>query len=62
MDILHTIWDTNQLHIWSELIENTQDNSQNITVNHSQRERKHPFTGSFSQILNVLKQIKVKPT
>ncbi|MHA1185698.1 MAG: hypothetical protein ACTSSK_02310, partial [Candidatus Heimdallarchaeota archaeon] len=62
MDILHTIWDTNQLHIWSEVVENTRDKTQDMAVNHSQRDRKHPFTGSFSQILNVLKQINVKPT
>jgi len=60
LDILHTIWDTNQLHIWSEVIENTRDKTQDLAVNHSQRDRKHPFTGSFSQILNVLKQINVK--
>jgi len=59
---LHTIWDTNQLHIWSEVVENTRNKTQDMAVNHSQRDRKHPFTGSFSQILNVLKQINVKPT
>jgi len=60
LDILHSIWDANQLHIWSEVLGDTQDNSKYTLTQQLRQDRKHPYSGSFSQILQVLKQINVK--
>jgi len=55
LEILHSIWDSDNFHLWAEntrlLERNTQDDSRNINV----LEKKHPYTVNFSRLLELLK-------
>ncbi|NPE06797.1 MAG: DEAD/DEAH box helicase [Asgard group archaeon] len=55
MEILHSIWDTNNFHLWAEnthlLERNIQRDNRNINV----LEKKHPYTVNFSRLLELLK-------
>ncbi|HUT79814.1 MAG TPA: DEAD/DEAH box helicase [Candidatus Bathyarchaeia archaeon] len=56
MEVLHSIWDTTNLHIWAE----SSDLLRNITINDfeiSPEEQQHPFIVPFSRLYQILKNI-----
>ncbi|MBN1328158.1 MAG: DEAD/DEAH box helicase [Candidatus Heimdallarchaeota archaeon] len=59
MEVIHSIWDTTNLHIWAEssdLFRNINLDIFEITTN----EPKHPFVASFSRLYQILKNISQK--
>ncbi len=56
MEVLHSIWDTNNLHIWAE---NTSKLKKKISddIALSKVDKTHPYTASFSRLLEILKTI-----
>ncbi|MBK5113115.1 MAG: DEAD/DEAH box helicase [Candidatus Heimdallarchaeota archaeon] len=61
MEILHSIWDTDNFHLWAEnthlLERNNQEENKNINV----LEKKHPYTVNFSRLLELLKIMSTNP-
>ncbi|NHK30476.1 MAG: DEAD/DEAH box helicase [Asgard group archaeon] len=56
MDILHTIWDTNNLHLWMESISFPLITKRSITRPVIYPYHRHPHSISFNKILSVLKK------
>ncbi|NHJ39230.1 MAG: hypothetical protein FK731_04295, partial [Asgard group archaeon] len=55
MDILHTIWDTNSLHLWMESRSFPLNTTRSITRPIIYPYHRHPYSLSFTKILSLLK-------
>ena len=54
--MLHSIWDTNNLHVWAE---NTSKLEKKITdeLSINKLDKTHPYTVNFTRLLEILKII-----
>lgn len=60
MDIIHSIWDTNNLHLWMESISFPLITKRSITRPTIYPYQRHPNSISFNKILSVLKKARLE--
>ena len=60
LEILHSIWDTDNFHLWAENTKIFERSYQVDIRNINILEKKHPYTVNFSRLLELLKIMSIK--